>query len=57
MAGPSVCDDCREKLLDAPPETPVRVIALDRASVVLGTLARYDAQRLTREIKRRERPE
>jgi hypothetical protein len=57
LAGPSVCTDCREKLADAPPGTPYRVIPLDRATRILGSLVEHEADRLTRELKRRQRPE
>ena len=57
LAGPSVCAECHEKLLVAPPETPLRVIALERGSRVLDCLAEYDAARITRQLKRRDRPQ
>ena len=54
LAGPSVCDDCRDKLADEPPGMTYRVVALDRASHVLGSLVERAADRLRRELRRRQ---
>ena len=57
LSGPSVCEDCRPKIAEAPPGTPYRVIHLDRASRILRQLSEYEAARLARELKRRDFPQ
>ena len=54
LDGPSVCEDCRAKLLDVP-ETPHRVVPLGPR--VLARLAQYDADRIRQALSRRQRPQ
>ena len=57
LAGASVCAACREKLREAPEDTPLRVIPLldRRDSWVFDRLIEYDAERVRHEIRRRRR--
>ena len=55
LAGPSACDQCREKLRRSP-EIPRRVIALSEGSQVLDRLAEREAERLRQRLRRRPEP-
>lgn len=54
LAGPSVCADCRERVLQSP-ELPRRVIPLRNPHVVIDWLAEDVADRLRDRFRRRRR--
>jgi hypothetical protein len=51
IAGPSVCEPCRDKL-NASPDMPRRVIELSTGTVVLDRLAEREAERLRGRLRR-----
>jgi hypothetical protein len=54
LAGPAVCDRCREKVRGSP-DMPIRVVPLhDRA--VMDHLARHEGERLREALWRRRPP-
>jgi hypothetical protein len=55
FAGPSACDECREKLRRSP-DIPRRVIALNNGSQVLDRLAEREAERIRQMFRRRGEP-
>jgi hypothetical protein len=54
LAGPSACEECRQKLRQSP-DMPRRLIAL-RDSRVLDHLAEQEAQRIRQQLRRHDRP-
>jgi hypothetical protein len=57
LPGASVCESCREKLLQAPEDTPLRVIPIqDRHdSWIFDRLIEHDGERVRNELRRRFR--
>jgi hypothetical protein len=55
LAGPSACDECREKVRRSP-DIPRRIVALSDGSQVLDRLAEREAERLRQMFRRRREP-